>query len=105
MDLEHQGSGGLAGEERGEPLPGHAPAPGRQVEVQPQRIDLRRARVAVAGAEVVVEVEEDRAVQRRLDQLQRVRASQPGDDVAGEEIRFATVLRISGAKESLSGPG
>ena len=62
-----------------------------------------------------MQVEEHGAVENRLDQLQWIRAPQSSDDVAcptsmqrptaGEEIRFAIVLRISGENERVSGPG
>jgi hypothetical protein len=115
VHLEHEGGATLPCEERGEPVPWHVAAARRKVEIQSQRVELGRAGVPTAGSEVVMEMEEDDAIEDGLDQLQRVGASLPGDDVrvadvdqsptAGEEIRLAIVLRISGVKERASGLG
>ena len=105
MDLQQQRSDSLAGEQWCQAVPGDVAPAGRQVKVEPERVDPRRVGLAAAGAEVVVKVEEHRAIERRLDQLQRVGEAQAGDDVGVPEIRFAIERRMSGVKERASRPG
>ena len=52
-------------------LQGSVPAPGREVQVQAQRVDTRGALAARAGAQVVVQVKEADGVEHRR--------QQPGD--------------------------
>src|SRR5882757_4128116 len=86
MHLEDQRSAALAREQRGELLPGNIAAAGGKMEVEPQRVELRKGGVASARAEVVVQVEDDRAIQRRLDQLHRVGVAEAGDDVGVADV-------------------
>src|SRR3954447_3531838 len=86
MHLEQERGPGLAGEKWRHAVPRHIASARRQVKVEAQRVDLRRAGVVAAGAEVVMQMEEDSAVEGRLDQLQRIGSALRGDDVRVPDI-------------------
>ena len=67
--------------------PRHIAAARRQVQVEPERVDLGSAGVAAPGPEVVMQMEEDSAVECRLDQLQGVGAAQARNDVGVADIQ------------------
>jgi hypothetical protein len=66
----------VAPEQRADPLPRNAAAPGCQVEVEADRIQLGLRGAVPPRAEVVVQVEQHGPVEDRLDQLERVRVAE-----------------------------
>ncbi len=85
VNLEHQ-RGGVGAKPRSEIRPRQRAATGRQVKVEPQRVQLRCSGSAAAGAEVVVQVEDRNHVEDRLDQLTDVGMTQVADDVRVAEV-------------------
>ncbi len=79
VDLPDKGGAG-AEEGRGHCLPGNRPAAGRQVQVEPDRIELFGTLVAdPASAEVVVHVQQGDHVEHRLDHARERGAAEPRD--------------------------
>jgi hypothetical protein len=62
-------------------LPGYAAGPRREVQIQPQRLDLAGALGVGARSEVVVDVEQDRVRECGFDQVEHRPASDARDDV------------------------
>ncbi len=67
-------------------VPGQGARPGRQVQVQPQRIDAREAEVVTTGAEVVVHVEQHDLRSDAGDDVTQVGPGDPAGDVGVPEV-------------------
>ena len=76
----------MAAKARRQPVPRDGAAAGRQVQVEPQGVELRRRLAPAPCAQVVVQVEEHGVVERRFDQLHRIGPAQAGDHVGVADV-------------------